>query len=611
MKNDLLKIAVLAVAASTLASRTAPAKTTMTIVGQYGAAGKKELWDKTSSGKVPSELLQDITVANPSRASQAPYQDIVLQNDRFVVCYTECATPQPLKINQGQTPDDSVIEYDPNAGLFTSETNESSLKTTNVYYWVNRLMDEMAEVGFKPLKRLLVRVDRDVQNPANGAAFKNNAFFNDRDWTLSFLPVKSGGLFTKATLTSPSFDPSVGMHETMHSVFQQAIGPILNSEVMGLHEAFADYFALDTLNDSRLGLIFASGSPLRKNDVVLKYKAGMEAHELGNVVSSALWKIRGQIGNREVAKTLAFRTIQALGRSPYIAAGDVAQLHIAIARDSGIPRDIQANIEATWAETGLKSENVDAGRLVVPTNFSSAGYFSLTISTQTPDAVATQWGLPSQEMNRISFLGISPLNDNQTWYNATIEREGKPMFSVRALIAKDTGSVLSAFDGDGKLIEATNQDAFSALKTLSTNVSEMKKWKANGHQGFIDILQNKGFMGTLFKAKNIAREDTTLKINGAVIPAVRETCDVKPALWLSVVAGTLNGDLLASLSTLNGMAVYTVDAKQFPNLRSLEVSPGRRLVGFSARTATGIVSTSLLSGFDPNNQTLGATSPMQ
>lgn len=612
MKKDIVKVALLATGAILLVSEMAPANTKMTIVGRYGNASVKDAWKDLKDGQIPASLLQSVVIPNPTKALQAPYNNVLLQNERFVVCYTECNTNQPIAATKTSATD-MAIAFDAEASFFTRATNEASLKTTTVYYWVNRLMDEMATVGFKPLKRLLVRVDRDVQNPSTGADFTNNAFFNDRDWTLSFLPVKKGGMLSssKLKLTSPSLDPSVGMHETMHSVFQQAIGPILNKEVYGLHEAFADYFALDILNDSRLGTIFASGEALRKNDVVLKYEKNMEAHALGNVVSSALWKIRGQIGDRQLAKAIAFKTIQVLGRSVYIAAGDVAKIHQDVARDAGVAGNVLSQIAATWAETGLVSSLTDVSRLLVPTTFSTTGFFSLTTSVQASDSVMAQWGLPKQDMARVSYLGNTKVDEDRSWLSVEVERQGKPRQSIRALYAKSTGSIIGAFDANGQIIEANSGEAFLALKAMSENIAEADKWKANSYKAMIDIMNGEGQGASVLKASNLTQELMTININGKPTAVIRYTCTVKPALWASILLNVLDRDMAKAASALEGLAFYTVDAAKFPTLQTALVKPGRRLVGASMRLSTGVVTTSMLSGFDTVNQTLGTAAPIR
>jgi hypothetical protein len=105
------------------------------------------------------------------------------------------------------------------------------------------------------------------------------------------------------------------------------MGDIINPEIMGLHEAFADYFALTTIGSSDIGRVMVSGKAIRSAAEILQYSPGMEVHDLGNVVLSGLWNIRNLIEDKDLADQVAFETIRDLSTNPYTAAGDVTAAH--------------------------------------------------------------------------------------------------------------------------------------------------------------------------------------------------------------------------------------------------------------------------------------------
>lgn len=584
----------------------AQAKTELAVVTKYSAAANAS-WTLLPEGYVPSELVSVVKIDNPSKAYQAPYKGIFFQNDRVVVCYLECNADQPIEVSK-RTDGSLAVPYNGSLISFSRDKNNSILKVATVYYWLNKLMDDLAPLGFKPSKRLIVRIDREVSMPASGAKFENNAYFLDKDWSLTFLPahlkfvlkVLSGG----KKLSSPALDPSVAMHETMHSVFQQLIGSIINQEIMGLHEAFADYFALDILNDHRLGLIFSSGSPLRVNDRIAKpYKVGMEAHELGNVVASALWKIRGVIGSAALAKKIVYATILELGRSPYISAGDVRRVHIAKAREAGLTDAKMQQIAAVWEETQLVPSSVDTSSLRVPEPSAGAGGYTVTVSQQIPDAVTKQWAIVSEGAARLSVRGSSREAGSLEgfWREIEIELPSHDKQNIRLLISDSTRSILAAYAADGRLI-GPHDPAFPALKAAGEKLSAIQSWEM-GHADMIGLAQEQS--NPFMKAENIQVQASTLTINGKKVAVQRVTFDVKPRL-LGNVLGSLDGSLNEAFRSLDAVALYTVDASQFPTLATPEVSPGRRLVGVSKRTVTGMVDNSFLTEIDTTATVLEA-----
>lgn len=564
----------------------ARASTNLTVVAHYSDAAGPNTW-KTGGGLVPDRLLGTVTVVDPSRANQAPYPNVFLQNELFVVCYDECEKPQPSF-----------------ADASTKDARERALKISTVYYWVNRLMESMATVGFRPEHRLIVRVDRNVESPTTGIAMDNNAFFNEKDWSLSFLPV--GGLLSQVVtgflFSSPAVDPSVAMHETMHSVFQQVIGPILNPEVYGLHEAFADYFALDLLNDHRLGMVFASGKILRENDQVLKYREGLEVHRLGNVVSSALWKIRGVVGDPAVARRVAFATIRKLGADPYVSAGDVARLHQAAAKEACLGDGLLGQIASVWSETGLEPLAA-ATEPAIPADLIPGGAFSLVLVTRTSPELAKQWGFPATKVDRVGTTA-SKGDDTLEW-QAIAVGEGDQAERLTVLAVPKKKSVLAVYGEDRRLVSPSGPGR-EVLRDLSTDLAEIQKWRTGEYDELAELLNGTGDLAKLRKADDIRTEKITLRLNGRDTDVLRITYRVKENFLARFGSSFMGADYLKGVRSIDSVALDTVSSAEFPRLRTIEVRPGRRLVGVTVRNTTGLVTSSNLTQVDLDHEVLQA-----
>ena len=129
--------------------------------------------------KIPSVLIEKERLPRPSRAYSAPYSNIFLQDERMVICYDSCKKPQTLKtINRGQ--DEEIVG--------DGDALASIVRQTNVYYWLSQVFDRMESLGYVPARRLIVYVDRSIPDLSSGESSTNNAFFNEQDWSLSFLP---------------------------------------------------------------------------------------------------------------------------------------------------------------------------------------------------------------------------------------------------------------------------------------------------------------------------------------------------------------------------------------------------------------------------------------
>ncbi|MFP5387528.1 MAG: hypothetical protein ACLGHN_15735, partial [Bacteriovoracia bacterium] len=155
---------------------------------------------------------------------------------------------------------------------------------------------------------------------------KNNAFFNPRDISLSFLPASNNLLFKLlgGKINRSGFDPSVVAHEASHYLFHHLFPNPVNDEIGGLNEGFADYVANIFLQNPKVGLVMMHGKSMRDSSAMIDkdgklktYAPGMEVHDLGERVAYALWQSRELSSDKEEMDRLVIDAVTDLGRNPY------------------------------------------------------------------------------------------------------------------------------------------------------------------------------------------------------------------------------------------------------------------------------------------------------
>lgn len=207
------------------------------VVVNYQMADQKKLWHRLHADEIPPQLIETRSI-NISDESTRTEKAIILQNERVVVCYKDCSSEQPIQwINKGDHWD-ILLSND-------VAEREVSIRMLNAFYWTNQLFDFTEKLGYPTHRQLKVLVDADRETIGSRKVIRNNAFFNEANWTLTFLKNKSIPVLSlfgqKFKIRDSSWDPSVIMHETGHSVFQQVMGSVIGKELFGAHEAYADF----------------------------------------------------------------------------------------------------------------------------------------------------------------------------------------------------------------------------------------------------------------------------------------------------------------------------------------------------------------------------------
>jgi hypothetical protein len=497
------------------------------------------------------------------------------------------------------------------------------LKLLNVYYWTNKLFDRLATLGYKPQRRLTVLVDRDLADLSAGKRMTNNAFFTDADWSLSFLPVKSSFIYSILGLKihSPALDPSVAMHECSHSVFQVLIGSIINPSLMGLHEAFADYFAMSVLETRQIGIIFNTGKALRTtldadSKTKTTYAPGLEEHDSGNIINTALQHIRELSTDKNFMDRVAVATIKSLAQYPYITPAQVQSAFMAaLARQAEVENKVLAptfteQAQQIWAT--YKIQAPESYNVLHPSFFVNAfdlrGYFDLSITVRATEKLMRDWNLPAQTHTLLHIRKVSEGPQNSMVLYVEVETDSGARLPL--WIHMSAEGVLGAYDPAGNIVTPQSQPGlFAELVKINTQLSSIVSLVS--HNGIVgttiaNLFENATHagagadVGNLYKAKNqkVSVQKVTFKSLGTV-EVTQRSADIRPKILGRLVNILVEGQL----SALHSGTVYTVKASDFPQLKTPEVFPGERLIGYESSTRAGLSTKVVISDFDSGKNT--------
>ncbi|MBO9668096.1 MAG: hypothetical protein J7501_14945, partial [Bdellovibrio sp.] len=168
-----------------------------------------------------------------------------LQNDVFLICQVQCPG------EQGAMPAAKPTKINGNVVEFNYPVESEQFRQVNLFYHLNLSWNKFAELGYKPTfqNQIKIRSDRKIQQLMEKGDMSNNAFFDNEDNSLNFVPSKAvlilKGLLGKVNYIDTAYDPIVMAHELTHLVLNDSIGRVPNSDFGGIHEGLADFFALN------------------------------------------------------------------------------------------------------------------------------------------------------------------------------------------------------------------------------------------------------------------------------------------------------------------------------------------------------------------------------
>ncbi|MGK5088419.1 hypothetical protein WDW86_12745 [Bdellovibrionota bacterium FG-2] len=595
------------------------ADTALPIVGHYDQAGAGALWKKASG--VPAGLITKVSIANPSRAFMAPYRDVFFQNDRMVVCAKTCDSPQQL-IPSGKNGEFSVsLPLFEKTGVLKDDQEILAVKQATIYTYINGLFDRMEQLGFSPSQRLVVMVDRDVNDPSLGLKSTNNAFFNNRDWTLSFLPAENTFWMwlTNSKLLDSAYDPVVAMHEATHSVFQAIVGEALNPEIMGLHEAFADYFAMAQVSTPQIGTIMFRGKAIRSAETLIPYKSGMEAHDLGNVVASGLWKVRTYltaVGLVDLADQAALESVKLVGNNPYASAGDVITAYMSAFRKLGakplsLLPSLAVDVAAIWAETGLVASDKTPDISVLQGSVDSSKYAISSFVLKMPQQVSDDYSIDPLMHLRLGLIETREprVADGTHWFLVSLTdgnaAEGEIVTPIWILYSDSLKSILVAYSIGLQPILTSESPLYTKLKTVGAGLGDLLAWTKDFGQGNVDFYNKKttGVEKWMYKPGKDEVTDTYFTINGQTVPGKVHAVTYKRRVLAFILAPFVGKAGRAGLKARKILRLFTVPKAELPGTSLPELSSGEILVGYELELRSGVKTTVLLEEAGQNELT--------
>lgn len=416
--------------------------------------------------------IREIKVQGPDTITSP-----ALQNDTFVICQVGCAgeknamaPAKPTKING------RVVEF-----IYPVESEQ--FRQANLFYHLNYAWDKFAELGYQPTfqKQIKIRSDRKISQLLVKGDMSNNAFFDDTDNSLNFVPSKTVlilmGLLGKKNFIDTAYDPIVMAHELSHLVIHDSIGRVPTSDFGGIHEGLADFFALNFYRTPNQGVIFGAGTPIRSATGKDQYKIGMEVHDRGLVLVQSLFEMASVLAKsasvQEITKG-AFDSLQCLKEEYH----RVLPAMIACFLDQPVAR-IQHDTLIRFAENHQipVRSYMDATR-ELPSNLKLTSYIITLDALDGADAYYSKIEAGRTNGN----LGLFRVQTKSSKSGAY----SHPTFVLANL---SSGEVFSSWDAQGHRITYSNSAAYKGIaensKTIEDRI-ELERGDSTGALGQSD-----------------------------------------------------------------------------------------------------------------------------
>lgn len=541
------------------------------VVNNYQEAASAEIWKKAKTDQVPEALLGNVSLSGPTSAYSQIFPKAFFQESLFSVCYQDCKNGDVFRLINGEIDSKDRKSWD-------------VIEQSNVYFWVNKYFNFLdRQLQYRPLHYLRVMTNRELRDETKGKIMKNNAFFNPRDISLSFLPASKNIMFKllAGKINRSGFDPSVVAHEASHYLFHHLFPNPVNDEIGGLNEGFADYIANIFLDTPKVGLVMMHGKALRDSSVEVDksgklktYEPGMEVHDLGERISLALWKSRAATSYKEEMDRLVIDAIEDLGRNPYATIHDFKIKMLERLETIMSPSEMK-NVRTIW-------ENIISGQ---PTKISKLSFLDLPLNDRPmlgfrqkqilPQKLAAEMGMPQVQESNFSILQMEKLSDKQIAILMSTESSSgtKPYW-----IAIDTerGNVLAIYDSNKRLI--TDNDEIEEVKFLADqakSVASQIQDFTNKVKGFAELAQEKGIFNLMYKIK-----EKSLSTGSFVFNGVSTSGEV---LKLGLKRKMLTGALLG-MPDIQSVELYMLPLPQIKDLPELN---GLQVIGYKLILKTG------------------------
>ncbi len=543
------------------------------VIADYNLAETPNLWSKVKTDEVPPNLLSNKTVDDPRSSYSALFPKAFFQEDNFTVCYQNCSLSDPFKVKSGER-----LE-------FSSRARWEIIEQSNVYYWANRYFKFLEDrFYYRPRKFLKIYTNRQIKDETQGKVMKNNAFFNPRDTSLSFLPADKNLLFKLmgGKISRSGFDPSVIAHEASHYFFDHLFASPVNNEIGGLNEGFADYVANILLGNPKVGLVMLHGNVLRDSSSMLDgtgrpkvYAPSMEVHDLGERVSLALWKSRDLSDDKHELDRLVIDAVTEIGENPYSTVH-----HFKEAMLKRLPNVMSAQnlvmTEAIWEMIFPGEVNTIHNLNFLRTPIKSNNFIGFNIKQNFSEQFAKEMGVKSEEKFSLNIIKTEKISDSQTAILVASENESvtTPYWVV---MDHARSNILGIYSLDRKLV--TDAEELKSMENLILQLNDLGGYISDFVQKvqmFKELHDNKGDFSTAYKVskKTIVKE--SLVFNGQMTIGERINMDLKKRVIARIIPG---------IPDIKGISLITIPANSI-NTKLPEIN-GMKVIGYQLQFATG------------------------
>lgn len=489
-------------------------------------------WKEIKTDQLPANLVQNVVINSPAE-SYKNLPKIFFQEQLFTVCNQNCQRPDIFKRKQG---DIDQIKYNP-------FSRWDVIEQTNVYFWVNRYFNFLRErFYFEPNKFLTVITNRHTEE-----GDQNNAYFDPTDFSLNFLPASKSLFFRllQGKINRSGFDPSVIAHEASHYFFQQLFPNSLNQEIGGLNEGFADYVANVLLNDPKIGMVMLRGEALRdassmtdKNGMPKYYHANLEVHDLGERVSTALWKTRALADDKAEFDRMVVDAVVDISSNLYSTVHDykaaiLERLPTVIsAQNLGLARGLW---EMFLIGEPTQIDNLNFLNTPIPTT----SYLGFDIGRSVPTELASQLKIKAESKTSLSIIKSYTVSNKVKAILVSKELNSitTPYWFVFDI---NRSNLLAIYSFDGKLLNSAEE--LEPISDLIENVSgsgqfiQDFKQKLEEFTGF--LAGKKNDLSSSYKLKKTKVTDTEVTFNEEALKAHAVTMSLKRRFLTAVLGGT-------------------------------------------------------------------------
>lgn len=545
----------------------------LVVVNNYDSASSPELWKKAKTDQVPGLLLSTESLGSPGSAYANLFPRTFLQEPLFAVCHKSCENEDIFRVRGSEIDSKDLRRWD-------------VVEQSNVYFWLKSYFSFLDQkLNFQVEHYLKVLTNRELRDETKGKKMKNNAFFNPKDVSLSFLPATKN-LFFKilgGKINRSGFDPSVVIHEASHYLFHHLFPNPVNDEIGGLNEGFADYMANIFLNNPKVGLVMLHGQSLRDSSSEVDkdgrfkiYEPGMEVHDLGERVSYALWKTREVSNNKNEMDRLVIDAIQDLGRNPYSSVHDF-KVKMLERLSSVIDEHNLTRVKTIWEIAFTGNPNSLANENFLGKKINSDSFLGFSTRQVLPEKLAAEYGTPAVETSNFSIIQIETISATQlAILIATEDSAVTTPYWVAIDAARN--NILAIYSLNKELV--TDPDELERISPLASKakgvVSFIKDFQSK-IKSFTDLSRGKGDFNAAYKAKNIKSYAETINFNGEQMNGHR--------IYMKLKRRLLTG-MLFGLPEIQSIELFTLPIRELGALPEINQE---KVIGYRLSLKTGTV----------------------